>query len=626
MRRSAFIALALSCLLSAAVTAADKPEPPPKDIAELQTRLAALLKEANVPGGGVALFDRSGVTWAGGIGYAERESRKPVTADTLFRVGSITKGFVAAALLKLAEKGAFRLDARLKDVAPEIPVSNPWEDTDPVTLAEVLEHTAGFDDMHFPRLYNFHEPEDIPLFTVLQRSSPELKVRWRPGSRMSYSNPDYLIAGYLVEKFSGMSYERYVTEQVLRPLGMIRASLTLDPVTLSALAQGYEGDTQAPVKPAAIYLRPAGALAASPQELAHFGVMLLNRGTWQNGPFLSAASVTRMETPATSDAARHGLDFGYGLANYTAYIGGYEFHGHDGGIDGFDSRYAYAPDQGVGFVLLLNSSDPGEAMHEGTKLIVSYLMRGQPQPLMPSPSPVNATALSAAAGCYREENPRNQVMAVADYLVGVGCMKPDGKGGLTLKALFDDPVTLVPAGTGLWREPDHPGPDSVSYVDAGGEEILDRPIGEHWAKTGVLVAYGPLVLFLAALLLMFSTVLFAPVWLLRLAFGRMRGVKHWSLRLLTLAAASGFALMLLSLMGIQPIELGSPNAHTVMFFLASLLFALASAAALAQSIRSFKWDVNRWLRWHSLAASSACAALALFLAYWGLIGLRMWDF
>lgn len=628
MFRPALFVLGLAASLAAAATPA--PEPPlPEDPQALQSRLATIMKDAGVPGAGVALFDRSGVIWAGGVGYADLKTRQPVTAHTLFRVGSITKGFVAVALLQFAEKGAIRLDARLKDVAPEIPVTNPWDKTDPVTVAEVLEHTAGFDDMHFPRLYNFHEPADIPLLTVIQRSRPELRVRWRPGSRMAYSNPDYLIAGYLVEKLSGEPYEQYVTEHVLRPLGMAQASLQPDPSTLPGLAQGYEYFPPVPVQPVPIYLRPAGAFAASPEELAHFGVMLLNRGRWKNGPFLDAASVTRMETPMTGGAAQHGLDFGYGFADYTSYIGGYEFHGHDGGIDGFQSRYAYAPDQGVGFVLLLNTSSPGAARRKATDLLAAYVMRGQPKPVMPLDTPVDAATLSAVSGWYREKNPRNQVLAVLDYLFAVGHAYPDGQGGLTLHLLFEDPETLMSAGTGLWRDPKDPGPDSASYRDADGEEVLDYEpgaSGEYLVKTNWLSACGPLLGFFAALILMASSFLFALVWAIRLVAGQMKGVRHWSLRILPLAASAAFACMSGSVVNIQPIELGTPNAKTVVFFLSSLSFALLSIAALLQAMRSYRWDVNRWMRWHSTAVAGACFCTTLFFMYWGLIGLRFWAF
>ena len=622
-------ALLLCCGLVGAAHAADAPPAPPQDLTSLQQQLDKLRADAGVPGAGVALFDRSGVTWAGGLGLADVAKRQPVGADTVFRAGSITKGFVAVALLQLVDQGKLRLDARLQDIAPELPVVNPWEASDPVTVAEVLEHTAGFDDMHFPRLYNFHEAADIPLLTVLQRSAPELKVRWRPGTRTAYSNPDYLIAGYLVEKFSGEPYEKYVTEHVLRPLGMDHASLSPDPTQVPGLAQGYQGQPQQPLKPVPIYLRPAGALDVSPTELAHFGVMLLDRGEWQHQSFLSAAAVTRMETPETGAGARHGLDYGYALANYTSYIDGYEFRGHDGGIDGFISRYAYAPDQGVGFVLLVNTDNPGKFMHAGSELIATYLMRGQPKPVMPTPAPASATQVAAVSGYYRESNPRNQVLAMLDYLFSVAAVTPDGKGGVTLKPLFQDPVTLLPAGEGLWREAEHSGADTASFVDADGEQVLDHSpnaAGEYAVKTGWLSAYLPMLLFFCALALMLSSLLFALVWGFRKLIGHMAGVKHWSLRILPLAASMAFCVMLGSIVSIAPIELGVANGKTVTFFVCSLLFAALSLAALVQALRSYKWDVNRWMRWHSTAVAVACFGLTLLMTAWGMIGLRMWSF
>jgi CubicO group peptidase (beta-lactamase class C family) len=625
----ALLAVLCQLWLLTAAQGAGQPAPPPQTIPELQTRLGQILTAHKLPGAGVALFNRDGVIWAGGVGYRDTGAKRPVTADTLFRVGSITKGFVAVALLQLVERGKLDLHANLRDIAPEIPVDNPWEASSPVTVAEVLEHTAGFDDMHFPKIYNFQESPDIALLTVIQRSASELHVRWCPGTRVSYSNVDYLVAGYLLEKLSGEPYERFVEEHVLRPLGMVHASLALDPATRAALAQGYEGGDQHPVDAVQIYLRPAGALNASPAELAHFGVLLLNRGVWHNTPLLTAASVTRMETPETSLAARHGLDFGYGLANYTSYIDGYEFHGHDGGIDGFVSRYAYAPDQGVGFVFLLNTGDPDGAARECRDLIVSYLMRDQPKPMLPSPVPVAPAVLLSESGYYREENPRNQVMAVADYLLGTAHLVPDGHGGLQLESLFDKPETLVSAGTNLWRRPENPGPDTIAYATAEGEQVLDFEAGASGAslvKTSFISAYAPLAFACLALLLMLSSLLLAPVWIVVKLVRRTVGVSHWSVQLLPLAATVSFVVMLASLVGIEPIQLGTPNIRTITYCISSVVFAVLSAAAFIQALRAFQWPLQGWLRWYSLTVSSACFGLALFLASWGLIGLMAWRF
>jgi CubicO group peptidase (beta-lactamase class C family) len=98
----------------------------PRTIDELRARIAHVLDRNHVAGVGLALVTRDRVLWAGGVGLADRASGRPVTADTLFRVGSITKSFVALALVKLSEEGRIDLSARVSDLAPEVAIENRW--------------------------------------------------------------------------------------------------------------------------------------------------------------------------------------------------------------------------------------------------------------------------------------------------------------------------------------------------------------------------------------------------------------------------------------------------------------------------------------------------------------------
>src|SRR5271156_2538855 len=181
------------------------PTPVPANVEELKSAVSAVLKKYKVPGVGIALVTKDAVVWTGGVGKADIAANRNVTADTMFRVGSITKGFVALSALQLAERGKLRLDEKVAVVAPEIPVVNSWEATNPVTLANLLEHTAGFDDFSLAEFYDFDASPDNPrplLWTLTHFRGPE-RVRWIPGSRMSYSNPGYGVAGYIVEKTAG---------------------------------------------------------------------------------------------------------------------------------------------------------------------------------------------------------------------------------------------------------------------------------------------------------------------------------------------------------------------------------------------------------------------------------------
>src|SRR5262249_1692333 len=143
---------------------------------------------------------------------------RDVACDTEFRVGSISKTFVSLALLKLEEEGRINLQFRLQDVAPEVPFHNPWEASNPVRIVNLLEHTAGFDDTALREVYNTRDSPTISMLEVLQKFPQPQDVRWPPSTRFAYSNPDYGVAGYLVEKISGQRWTSYIRSSILAPL------------------------------------------------------------------------------------------------------------------------------------------------------------------------------------------------------------------------------------------------------------------------------------------------------------------------------------------------------------------------------------------------------------------------
>src|SRR5437879_10874270 len=141
----------------------------PKTLQELQQAMKEVLENGHVPGAGVALVANGVVLWCGGIGDADIATKRAVNCDTEFRVGSISKTFVALALLKLQEEGRINLYARLQDVAPEIPFKNRREAMHPVRIVNLLEHTAGLDDMEPREVCKVHNRSEFPLrelFTV----------------------------------------------------------------------------------------------------------------------------------------------------------------------------------------------------------------------------------------------------------------------------------------------------------------------------------------------------------------------------------------------------------------------------------------------------------------------------
>jgi hypothetical protein len=156
------------------------------------------------------------------IGVADRQSNRPVTNDTLFRIGSVSKIFVSLAVIKLVEDGRMKLSEPIRRLAPEAGVINRWESTHPVELVHVLEHTAGFDDIHI-RDYAFNDPNVTTLGGIEFNSTSRI-TRWPPGTRMAYSNMGPAVAALAVEKVTGERFEDYVSREVFAPLGISTAT------------------------------------------------------------------------------------------------------------------------------------------------------------------------------------------------------------------------------------------------------------------------------------------------------------------------------------------------------------------------------------------------------------------
>ena len=126
-------------------------------IEDLDSDLDSIMNEISTPGAAVAIVSRDSIIWIGTFGFANMETGEQVTENTHFCIGSCTKSFTGLGLLKLLDEGRIDLNTPVKEIAPEIEIDNPWEDTHPVRVIHLLEHTAGFDDSH-PNWFYFEGP------------------------------------------------------------------------------------------------------------------------------------------------------------------------------------------------------------------------------------------------------------------------------------------------------------------------------------------------------------------------------------------------------------------------------------------------------------------------------------
>lgn len=588
----------------------------PASIEQLRARIAAVLEREGVPGVGLALVDADGVRWAGGVGVADRATGRAVEADTQFRVASITKSVVALGVMRLVEQRKLDLDAPLARLMPEIAVDNDWPDA-PITLAHALEHTAGFDDMRFSEIFG---AEDISPREALALNPRSRVARWRPGTRASYANPGYTIAGHAIERATGESYDVWLEREVLRPLGMPTARFRDVPEFADRRATGYR-DPETPASAWSIAHRPAGAMLASPRELAALVALWIRRdGAGVVGP----ASLDRMERTATLPYA---TDTNYGLGNYGDVLHRVRARGHDGGLPGFLSCYRYFPELGVGYVMLLNSTHSPRAYLEIRALLFAYLTRGKllPEPPLAAPDP---DAIAAATAYYGYASPRNQLFGFLERALLGFDVRPD-PAGISLTALTGASLRMVPTGDGGFRSPYQGGTSVRLTADREGRRVLHAGLA-HFEEGSRAWARARLLALQAAALL----INVAPLWALAWAF--TRGLRRIRGRPLAAGTAGlhlwpALASVLLSAMPLllttifERDAFATVNPLSVGLCVCTLAFAAASAAALAAAVRAAASGRVPWLaRLIPSAAAVACFGVTLYLLAHGIIGLRLW--
>ena len=622
---------AFATAVSGTLLAQPAADPFPKSVEEFRNAVRNVLSDTNVPGAGIALVRTSGIEWAGGIGVADRAANTPVTADTHFRVGSISKTFIASAIVQLYLDGRMDLDMPIAYLAPELRIDNAWEPTDPVRVIHLLQHTAGFDDTHFNELYNHTAAPDLPLESVLAINPASRVVRWRPGTRMSYSNPGYAVAGYIIEKVSGRKYEDRIAEHIFTPVGMTSSSLYLRPEDHTTLAKGYTSrdEAAAPYTPA--FLRPAGSLLTTASDMGRFVHLLLNRGKTAENVVVDPDSLSDMERPQTTLASGAGLRTGYGSGLATYDVDGFPMLVHSGGIEGFSSLFGYSrprfgdsPSGDAGFVVLLNSTVSGEARLRIASLAVRYLKAGVDPPVG-SEADVPEDRLRSLVGYYHDANPRSQATAFLGWLFNGQTISANGK-RLRSVAVFGDAIDLIPVSETMFRLPHEAEATRVFTTDEDGVPILaggtaGQLYAERRPRWRVDIVRWPVM---AAAGLMLTPVLMIAPWIVHARRAKPSG--FWWLKVCLLVSALAFALPAAAVMDATGKVLGTRNIFSVSFFLGTVLLPAAAILACVFTHRAWRAGAGTWLRAYAMLISIAAVIISAYLASWGMIGFRSWAY
>ena len=609
------IAALAAVLFCAIVGAADAPDTKPANsLEELDKRLADTFTKAKVPGVSVTIIEGGQIVFTKGYGYADLKTKKPVTPETVFRAGSISKSITAIAIMMLVEEGKLSLDAKLADLMPELKYDNPWEKTDPIRLVHLIEHTTGFDDTTFH--HYLLEAKDVPLSEAVNQYGP-YKSRWKPGTMTSYCNAGPVIAGRIIEKVSGQRFQDFIDTRLTGPLAMESAFWTREPQITGRLSKSYkdtEGNEEAFVE---ILARPSGSLNVTSKDLAKLPLLMLGRGTLDGRTYISTASVERIERPESNDGARAGLKYGYGLGNMV-YAGKKGiFHGHDGGIDGFVSKYEYAPGQAAGFVVMANrgASEVFSAADE----IRGYLERNFAEAKTVA-VPLASAELEKIAGFYQSITPRQQKLAILESIFGWQTARAkDGE-------LEFNNTKRTHVGGNLFQKTDKAVPNIV-FVPKGDGVLMFTPTGAD-RKVPLPELIGKAALAAVYLLALALSALYMLIWIPSAFMGRLAERGGVTLRLLPwlamLSTVAVTAIVAVAFSGASIDQLGRPSPLGWALYGATLAAPALGALALLRAIMGAP-DANILARGNAWLSGVAALAFAGYLWSYGWVGMKLWE-
>jgi CubicO group peptidase (beta-lactamase class C family) len=357
------------------------------------------LSQLKIPGAAITVVKGDRVVYSKAFGIANVETGEPLRPEMLFRLGSTTKMFTAAALVGLAVEGKIDLNvpigAHLAFLPPTLAI---------ITANQLLSHTAGLHDEAPP--YGSHD--DSALGSGIHAWT-EAWLFTPPGRVFSYSNPGYWCAGYLVETLTSEPYADAMESRLFKPLGIERTTFRPTMAMTWPLAQGHEFENGKPkiARPAADNASgwPAGSIFSNTRDLARFVIAFLNDGLLDGKQVLDPKTISLMASPH-AEVPGEG-SYGYGL--FLEEFRGVHLIAHDGGRTGYASAIRMIPSQRVGIIILVNGG--GEALPATTvKALQAAVSLGPADAKPKTPTAFTTTDLERIAGRYQNGKTRFELL------------------------------------------------------------------------------------------------------------------------------------------------------------------------------------------------------------------------
>lgn len=582
---------------------------------KLKLELEDVFQQSKSVGAAVLMTDSDSVIFQQYFGHADLAAERKVDAQSLFGIGSITKTFTSLAILKLIEAEKFELEDKLSDILPEISFRNKWKSSHPLRLYHILEHTSGFDDMH-PKDWAYPLSDDsFGLDQAVELTANSMIPRWEPGTRFSYSNVNYLLAGYIVEKYAEQGFDAFMRAHIFSPMGMDESSLLKEELNPDHLAKSY-GPNNKLKDFKHIIARPAGSIFSSSEEMGKFMRMMLKR----DENFLSASRFSEMEK-------HHSIpDFtnthnGFRLGLRPTFNKGRLWLGHGGAYNNYKSVFYYNQELDLGIFIVTNGPNSVKALSGLEKKVFEHVAeKGLTE--VDTATTEKLENPHHFTGYYNFGSPRVQLLYPFGEFFTAGLSIKEKDGQLFISANGQPDRALHPKGEGRFSyNTQAEGFDLVFPKDQPG--VLYSSLGFYYEKksySGMMLLAGSLIL---SILLALSSQL---VFFIRM-FYRVKAKARIFPSEYFLAGSSSllFVGMLCFLLGTTQLNLHEPQFMSVILYVVSLVFPFLAAGGLFYWVKDGK-EMKK-LNW-SYQGILAIGLLFLsgYLYYWDMLGFAFWSY
>jgi CubicO group peptidase (beta-lactamase class C family) len=612
----------------------------PTDRAEMEAFMDGLLQkeleENHVAGAAVSVVKDGELFFAKGYGYSDIENKIPVDAQqTLFKIGSVTKLFTWTAVMQLVEQGKLDLDA---DINTYLDFHIPDTYPQPITLKDLMSHTAGFQDEHVD-MVTWKQEDLAPQYEWLASHIPA-RVR-PPGEAAAYSNYGAALAGYIVARVSGQSYSQYVEEHILNPLGMKSSTAQLlTPPDLSeyeSVGYAYQDEAFKVVPPfyGQIDLFPDGVIRATAMDMARFMIAHLQDGRYSDET-VGEARILKEDTARQMHSTSYVPDprllgNAYGFFEFSD--NGQRVIGHSGEAEPMHSLLLLLPDQNLGVFVAYNTLDVGELVEQHLGFQRAFFDHYYPAP---KPEPIQPPADFASradhfVGSYRWTwSSSTTLEKYSTQLFGPPVqIKNPGDGTLFLATPYGN-MQLVEVAPLFFQQVDGQfhfvfREDSQGHITYMFTDMIPQFGFEkvQWYET---VGFN-MQLLLGSLLLFFSMLLVAVISAIRnrhFSSTETPAVRSTRVAYLLMVVISIFNLLFVigTFIWGQQIAFGIPLVYKVVMGL-GVLSAILTVGALVYAILAWKdkyWGVL--FRIYYTLVTGAAVAFIWFLNQWNLLGWR----